>query len=270
MPCRAVDRGIAVDCYCVETRWNMGTYSFGQDKRIMIYDFQRGLYMRRWSGQSVMRPQLLSNDYRGDLSDIYWRGTIYYGYQNQVGEYLVNNLSEPGKKFVLRPAENRRLCFPRLILFREKLMILYIEEKEWEGDCRIKGAYLGEREEVVLPEKYSSRPDYRVIQCGDELLIGVNYEREWRYYGWRPGNHWEELASWQSWLEAKRDEWEEKQYKSREETEHLRQDLQYSKQLIESIKSQYEELMDTATKYREEAKKWRDQYIASCSGKISV
>ena len=245
----------------------MGTYSLGQGQQMMVYAFQTGVYMRRWSGQYVERPQLLAGDYREDLSDVFWRNTVYYGYQNQRGEYLVKDASQPEKKYVLQSGESMRICSPRLILYREKLMVFYIEEKEWEGGCGLKGVYLGEGKAVEFPEKYAERPEFQVLQWGEELLFGVGYREAWKYYRWCPGDVLEELASWGYWWEIKQEEMERQQCEEREEIERLRQDLQYSDEVIESIKAQYEELMDTATKYREEAKKWRNQYIAACGEK---
>ena len=93
----------------------MGIYSLGQGQHIIVYAFQNGVYLRRWSGQSWARRQLLAGDCLGELSDIFWRDAVYYGYRNQRGEYLVRDASQPDKKYVLESGENMRICCPRLI-----------------------------------------------------------------------------------------------------------------------------------------------------------
>ena len=244
----------------------MGIYSLGQGQHIIVYAFQNGVYLRRWSGQSWARPQLLAGDCLGELSDIFWRDAVYYGYRNQRGEYLVRDASQPDKKYVLESGENMRICCPRLMLHGEKLLVFYMEEKEWEGGCALRGIYVGEGKKTEILGEYDSRPDYQVLPWGEELLVGVDDGRMRRYYRLCSGDSWEELAGWKYWWEARQNELAGQQSQSREEMELLQQDLQDSRELIESIKAQYGELMDTATKYREEARKWRSQYIAACSG----
>jgi len=244
----------------------MGTYSLGQGQQITVYSFQNGVYLRRWSGKMWGRPQLLAEDCMGDFSDVFWRETVYYGYRNQRGEYLVRDGSLPDKKYVLQPGESMRICCPRLLLHREKLMVFYIEEREWEGGCALRGIYVGEGKKTESLGEYERRPDFQVLQWGEELLVGVAYGGVCRYYRWCAGDAWEELAGWEYWWEARQEELAGQQCQSREEIELLQQDLKYSQELIESIKGQYQELMDTATQYREEARKWRSQYIAACGG----
>lgn len=244
----------------------MGTYSLERGQYMTVFAYQNGVYLRRWSGQSWTRPQFLAGDYMDDLSDVFWRDTVYYGYRNQRGEYLVRDASQPDKKYVLEPGESMRICSPRLMLHREKLLVLYIEEKEWEGGCALRGIYVGEGNKTESLGEYERRPEFQVMQWGEELLVGVAYGGVCRYYRWCSGDAWEELAGWTYWWEARQEELAGQQHHSKEEIEVLQQDLEYSKELIESIKAQYEELMDTATKYREEARKWRSQYIAACGG----
>lgn len=244
----------------------MGIYSLGQGQHVVVYSFQNGVYLRRWSGQSWARPQLLAGDCMGDLSDIFWRDAVYFGYRNQRGEYLVRDASQPRKKYVLESGENMRICCPRLMPHGEKLLVFYMEEKEWEGGCALRGIYVGEGKKTEILGEYGSRPDYQVLSWGEELLVGVKDGRAHRYYRLCSGDAWEELAGWKYWWEARQSELAGQQCQNREEIELLQQDLQDSRELIESIKAQYGELMDTATKYREEARKWRNQYISACSG----
>ena len=62
--------------YYAGMRGAMGIYSLGQGQYIVVYSFQKGVYFRRWWGQSWTRPQLLAGDCRGDLSDIFWRVAV--------------------------------------------------------------------------------------------------------------------------------------------------------------------------------------------------
>ncbi len=244
----------------------MGIYSLGQGQHVMVYSFQNRVYFRRWSGQSWNRPQLLAGDCMGDLSDIFWRNAVYYGYRNQRGEYVVRDASRPDKQYVLDSGENMRICCPRLMLCGERLLVIYIEEKEWEGGCALRGIYVGEGRKTEILGEYDRRPDYQVLAWGEELLVGVDDGGVRRFYRLCSGDAWEELAGWKYWWEARQSELAGRQSRDREEIELLQQDLQDSRELIESIKAQYGELMDTATKYREEARRWRSQYIAACSG----
>lgn len=245
----------------------MGIYLLGQGKQMAVYAYQTGIYMRRWEGHRTTRPVLLTGDYKEALTEVFWRETLYYGYYNQEGKYLVKNAFHTEIKNVLPGEEGVSICVPKLILFQEKLLVIYIGEKVWEGDCKLVVFFLGEEKRIELPVKYANRPEYQVMQSGEVLIIGVCYREEWKYYRLCPGEHWEELAGWAYWREEKREELEKLQCQSREEIEMLRQDLQYRNQLIESIKSQYEELMETATRYRDEAKKWRDKYVMRNRGK---
>lgn len=50
---------------------------------------------------------------------------------------------------------------------------------------------------------------------------------------------------------------------SQEREKALREEIQRLNQTIESIKIQYEELMDVARQYREEAIKWYNKFLTS-------
>ena len=157
-------------------------------------------------------------------------------------------------EYQVLPEEGTSFLYPQLVTWNEHLLLLYLVRKSGETECQLQGVFPFEEQKFLLPEVFSEDAlySYHVLE-GKLLLSVVSSGKTWVYLITERGEC-KELVE-REWKE------EELLANGQEQIQKLEEKLREKEAVIENVKVQYEDLMNTATQYREEAKKWRGKYL---------
>lgn len=259
---------------------------------LVLYAQEEKIYVRTLVKENAGRAVVLASDYASDLTDVLYRGTVYYAYKNTEGELLVRNIADHGVWYHLGAEGGPEGYRPHLTVLGEQLILFYGVKNPLDGQyglrCQFPGA---DRDDLhsdcrQILQKWGALgtelPSLQVIHCGKEILFVLDSERMlwWSVEGgWTAVSKSSSLAGQtaeqrmeelrrstqkhvENCLAQAKQQWErEAQQEQAGWEEQYRTELRQKDLLIESIKQQYEELMQVAQKYREEAMKWRSKFV---------
>lgn len=216
----------------------MQVFFVGKSRYMVLYTYSHGIFQCILEGGQAGRPVLLVEDYREGFTAASYHMAAYYAYISQSGDVRIRSLSGRDEDYRILSYPGKKMYQPVLVPFRDELILFYAVGQENYEIC---GKYIGSDRYTVLPYVFPRIPEYSCLGQGDKILFSISLE-ETLFYAYSEEKEWECL-------------------KNGATNDNSARVIQEKDQIIESIKSQYEELMDTAEKYREEAKKWRDKYI---------
>lgn len=252
----------------------MGTiFSISPDKNLLLYSFDTSVCLRTTTKMEITRPLILCNDFSHSLSCAVCHDIPYYTYINTDGNLLVRNAFDPSIRFQLTSNNNFLHHSPLLCVCESELFLLFLVENPITGNYLLKCVRPLSPHEPAL--EISTFPDIPHLQClcldTSLLLVCSTGQKEELFV--KTGD------LFQPFLLKKKQELEEEQRlheshfaKIEEEVGALNSLLaQKEAQLmdraktIESARRQYDTLMDTAYRYREEAEKWYTRYYSKKS-----
>ena len=267
----------------------MGSVYRTSEGNLVLYAQEEKIYLRTLVREGAGRAVVLASDYAADLTDILYRGTVYYAYKNTEGEILVRNIADHGIWYRLGEEGGPEGYRPRLAVIGERLVLFYAVKNPLDGQYSLRCQVPDGQDKEQLSLRWrrllqdfgtvgTEPPQVQVVSGGNGTLLALDAERMiwWDADGkGTPISQSSSLAG-----EMMEDRMEEIRRKTEEEmTENLRQarqqweaesqQIQRRQQeqyqtkirerdlLIESIKKQYDDLRQVAETYREEAIKWR-------------
>lgn len=193
-----------------------------------VYTYRNQIYLRKQQDPLFVRPILLADDFRSDLSQLRFETGFYYCYLALSGDIMIHSLRTEEPYLRLKKEEGKEFLHPQLTLFSHSLCLCYTLHDMQDDRLRFC---------VTLPDPLSSSaPCYLVLK--DHTLISEQHAVLEK--------HIRELTEI---LEQKDNE-----------TTGLRQSLDRAEAHLDSAKTQYAELMDTARQYKAEAEKWYTKY----------
>lgn len=224
-------------------------FELNQDQWVMIYNRGKQLILQYKEEERYTRPVLLANDYGGGFDGSVFEGVLYYLYANDKGEILLRNTRDNLVYYQIRDEGGVALG---LSARQGQLVFWYVGQKEQGerflqcifpfypqnsrrvldgigADGKVHFMAMGENALVVIEES------------GVMRIYLVDAELKAREIGDQP-DHRVEMERLQGQLDEK--EAQTKQLES----------------MIDSARSQYEELMHVAEHYRDEAIRWRSKF----------
>ena len=231
----------------------MGSVYRTSEGNLVLYTQEDRIYLRTLVKEGMGRAVILASDYDSDLTDVLYRGNVYYAYKNTEGKILVRNISDHGVWYRLGEEGGLEGYAPRLSTVGDILILFYAMKNPLDGTyylrCRMPEAPDKERACLHLFENMgimeADPPMIQTISCIGGMLLVVDPER----------------MIW--WDEEGNGGWIAKSDRQKQETLRVsfQEKLDQKDQIIESIKQQYEELMKVAETYRQEAIKWRNKFL---------
>ena len=220
-------------------------YTAGSDRRLIIYSISRYIFLRTAYIDGIERPIMLVSDFLDGLSDVVLGDTIYYAYQNQNGDILVKNVMNNEALFRVKSSENPDMHCPQLVVNKDRLMLFYMvtnpltDSLNIPVDCENVDMYevfgMQGKAFLYVDSFYEITSDGKFIKCQDTDMLMQN--------------------------EQKISEYENQLNTYMQENRQAIQTISQLEATIESVKAQYNELMETAIAYRDEAIKWRSKFI---------
>lgn len=210
-------------------------YSLSVNKNVIIYTYDSFIIMRTIQANSVTNGILLSNDYSSGFSSTIHNSTIYYLYQNKQGSLIIKSIIDARNLYSKVSGQELAMLEPSLISFKNYLLLFFVIENPIDNLFYLKISLpLEENKHIVCNEKFVVCPKIKLVHTPSLLFIIVQTPEEVYIY------------CLDSTLTLT-------QYKSSEAVKLM---LESKELLITQISNQYNELMNVATQYKEEAKKW--------------
>lgn len=245
----------------------MGTvYPLDAGRNLIIYESGNMLYIRTTIGEGLTRPVTLCTDFAGSLSDTVHSGTVYYCYVNTGHDIVVRSITDLQELYKIDSRDLSDCMNPRLVSFQNTLLLFYVIKNPINEAYCLKALFpFDVQRHIMLPEKsFESCPDVNIVYSENYMLVYADDDAS------RLALYFDSQINC-TVLES-RDESTEQISRlkqsltdSGEQISRLKQSLADREEqlaekddIIENIKAQYEELMDTAMKYREEAAKWHE------------
>ncbi len=210
-------------------------YSLSVNKNVIIYTYDNFIIMRTIQANSVTNGILLSNDYSSGFSSTIHNSTIYYLYLNKQGSLVIKSIIDARNLYSKVSGQELAMLEPSLISFKNYLLLFFVIENPIDNLFYLKISLpLEENKHIVCNEKFVVCPKIKLVHTPSLLFIIVQTPEEVYIY------------CLDSTLTLT-------QYKSSEAVKLM---LEEKELLITQISNQYNELMNVATQYKEEAKKW--------------
>lgn len=231
-------------------------YETAGGQGFFIYKNQNEIILRKKEGHQFYLPVIMVRDYKSGLNDTVYNSAIYYTYINENGALVVRSVLEYVFPFERQAGENVSFNSPSLTAFYGRLILFYMEKNTGEGEenYRLHGIlpYEGERE-ILNVDLGNKEALYKVVCLNQRMLVSVENEKGYVLY--EASNDLQLVA--QGRIEN-RNEQELARLKS--SLMEQQKEINFYKSQIESAKRQYQELMQVAEQYREEANHWSGKF----------
>lgn len=202
-------------------------YPIPNSNALYLYTNEHQILLRARTNEGMTRPTLLVNDYAAGLCDTLFQGTVYFAYLSLDNRLIVKSAQTNSSFYELSFTESTvpKSSSLQLCTFGEHLLLFYLLQ---EADTNASSLHL---DFPFNPEKNDIFYNTPVVMPQDT---------QWKNACEKAEN---ELQSLKETLAQ-----------SQAETAH------YQK-LLESAAIQYNDLMNVAEKYRDEAIKWRNKFV---------
>lgn len=231
-------------------------YETAGGQGFFIYKNQNEIILRKKEGHQFYLPVIMVRDYKNGLNDTVYNSAIYYTYINENGALVVRSVLEYVFPFERQAGENVSFNSPSLTAFYGRLILFYMEKNTGDGveNYRLHGIlpYEGERE-ILNVDLGNKEALYKVVCLNQRMLVSVENEKGYVLY--EASNDLQLVA--QDRVEN-RNEQELAMLKS--SLMEQQKEINFYKSQIESAKRQYQELMQVAEQYREEANHWSGKF----------
>ena len=234
-------------------------YTAGSDRRLIIYSISRYIFLRTAYIDGIERPIMLVSDFLDGLSDVVLGDTIYYAYQNQNGDILVKNVMNNEALFRVKSSENPDMHCPQLVVNKDRLMLFYMVTNPLTDRLSLRAVYpLEEGDSLNIPVDCENVDMYEVFGMQGKAFLYVD-----SFYEITSDGKFIKCQDTDMLMqsEQKISEYENQLNTYMQENRQAIQTISQLEATIESVKAQYNELMETAIAYRDEAIKWRIKFI---------
>ena len=226
---------------------NMETIYTGPDgQKLFLYTDANFIFLRTVTGCEISRPTLLGNDYETDFSSTIFQETVYFTYKNIHGDLIMRNILTSAILFRLPAEDSPGYYSPRLFVFGDKLYLFYFVINPLNNSYLLQATCPFEQTSLSWsPLVFSKLPGIQFIDSGNNMILVCNEKDAVSFYKIDKFNNCEKVT-FISYNEIQK------------QTNEL---LAQKDSQIAYIKRQYDELMNTATSYRDEAAKWYNRYV---------
>ena len=236
-------------------------YETAGGQGFFIYKNQNEIILRKKEGHQFYLPVIMVRDYKSGLNDTVYNSAIYYTYINENGALVVRSVLEYVFPFERQAWENVSFDSPRLTAFYGRLILFYMEKNTAEGEVhyRLRGIlpYEGERE-IFNADLRKEEAQYKVVCLNERLLVSVENEKGYVLY--EVAEDLQVVAHGRIGNGDGEDDKEQELAMLKSSILEQQKEINFYKSQIESAKRQYQELMQVAEQYREEANHWSRKF----------
>lgn len=238
-------------------------YPLDSGRNLILYESGNTLYLRTSVGEGVTRPITLCTDYAGGFSDTVYHGTVYYCYLSTGHNIVIRSITELQELYKLGVHEFKDCLAPQIVSFQDTLLLFYVIKNPANDAYCLRAFFPFETgRNIELPKKeFRYSPKIHITCSQYDMLVSVGEETTELVFSLDAD------MRFTVWKEHNADE--ERRYRELEKENREKDRILAEKEaVIKSIKQQYEELMDTALKYKQEAAKWYEMAYKKEAGHI--
>lgn len=248
-------------------------YALDTERNLLLYPSGQNIFLGTSNGRAFTRAVSLCNDYAEELSDVIYNGTIYFSYQNSHHDIILRNITDTEPVFQILQQDIPDCFSPKLVVFQDTLLLFYSVKNPVNDSYLLKSVFPEQTgKKLKLSAVFSDKPSIYSIISNNHLLLCVIDGAQIHF--WQIDKNWnivklslqddQTLTSMHMQAQAEYDQLLKKETRQLStQISHLQQEISHRDALIESAKQQYNELMITATKYRDEAIKWRGKFLGT-------
>lgn len=254
-------------------------YAVDAEQNLILYSTGNYICLRTSVKENLTRPIVLCNDYASNLSDLVYNNTIYYVYQNTNQDIILRSVIEQNDLYKISNRNTPDCFYPQIAAIQKTLILFYFVKNpvnnsyclksllplQPEQKLSLPGTLFSSKETPDVPSEvvFRSLPALHLLPVGEALLVHLSYDTEEFIFSINESLQCDKLSKnleMPSPAQAELDKNKELLAEMQKQISELQSDLLGRDQLIQSIRRQYEELMDTAIKYRDEAVKWHNKF----------
>lgn len=250
-------------------------YTGNLGQKLFLYNSESFIYLRTSSGMDISRPILLCSDYSSGLSSVIFHDSIHFLYQNLQGDLIIRNILDSNILYRLPADKSPDYAAPLLLTFRDRLLLFYFVKNPLDETYLLKLTFPLEMTETNFSSPaFPALPKVQYLHLDDSLIFSCKLPAKYYIYQMDKDFTCSEVQFIaKTALESIKNDFENKFAKEltdyHEKLAVFNKKIEEKEKLIDSISSQYDELMNTALRYKEEAAKWYHKFYSKKNERIS-
>lgn len=255
-------------------------YSVGNNRQLIIYNAGSNIFLRVAHFGGLDRPIVLAADYLCGLTECIYNSSLYYSYINQNGSLILKNIMDTANVLAIDCNYVQEYSNPKLAICNDTLLLFYLKQNPVSDKPSLHCITPDDNNALPIPLPDIKKPvnSYSVLAYNNFILLCVNehiYKIEQIGYfkqlaictadnNSTDNNNADNINSNNN-NSNNNDNYIEREKSLTEDFNKkiaaCQAKINEQSAVIDSITTQYNELMDIARQYRDEAIKWRSKFI---------
>ena len=255
-------------------------YSVGNNRQLIIYNAGSNIFLRVAHFGGLDRPIVLAADYLCGLTECIYNSSLYYSYINQNGSLILKNIMDTANVLAIDCNYVQEYSNPKLAICNDTLLLFYLKQNPVSDKPSLHCITPDDNNALPIPLPDIKKPvnSYSVLAYNNFILLCVNEH----IYKIEQIGHFKQLAICTAYNNStdnnnadninsnnnnsnNNDNYIEREKSLTEDFNKkiaaCQAKINEQSAVIDSITTQYNELMDIARQYRDEAIKWRSKFI---------
>ena len=238
-------------------------YSVGNNRQLIIYNAGSNIFLRVAHFGGLDRPIVLAADYLCGLTECIYNSSLYYSYINQNGSLILKNIMDTANVLAIDCNYVQEYSNPKLAICNDTLLLFYLKQNPVSDKPSLHCITPDDNNALPIPLPDIKKPvnSYSVLAYNNFILLCVN---EHIYKNSTDNNNADNINSNNN-NSNNNDNYIEREKSLTEDFNKkiaaCQAKINEQSAVIDSITTQYNELMDIARQYRDEAIKWRSKFI---------
>lgn len=255
-------------------------YSVGNNRQLIIYNAGSNIFLRVAHFGGLDRPIVLATDYLCGLTECIYNSSLYYSYINQNGSLILKNIMDTANILAIDCNYVQEYSNPKLAICNNTLLLFYLKQNPVSDKPSLHCITPDDNNALPIPLPDIKKPvnSYSVLAYNNFILLCVNEH----IYKIEQIGHFKQLAICtddnNSTDNNNADNINSNNNNSNNNDNYIEREKSLTEDfnkkiaacqakineqsaVIDSITTQYNELMDIARQYRDEAIKWRSKFI---------
>lgn len=256
-------------------------YSVGNNRQLIIYNAGSNIFLRVAHFGGLDRPIVLATDYLCGLTECIYNSSLYYSYINQNGSLILKNIMDTANILAIDCNYVQEYSNPKLAICNNTLLLFYLKQNPVSDKPSLHCITPDDNNALPIPLPDIKKPvnSYSVLAYNNFILLCVNehiYKIEQIGYfkqlaictadnNSTDNNNADNINSNNNNSNNNNNNYIEREKSLTEDFNKkiaaCQAKINEQSAVIDSITTQYNELMDIARQYRDEAIKWRSKFI---------
>ena len=255
-------------------------YSVGNNRQLIIYNAGSNIFLRVAHFGGLDRPIVLAADYLCGLTECIYNSSLYYSYINQNGSINKKNIMDTANVLAIDCNYVQEYSNPKLAICNDTLLLFYLKQHMQSDKPSLHCITPDDNNALPIPLTDIKKPgnSYSVLAYNNFILLCVNEH----IYKIEQIGYFKQLAICTADNNSTDNNNADNINSNNNNSNNNDNDIEREKSLtedfnkkiaacqakineqsavIDSITTQYNELMDIARQYRDEAIKWRSKFI---------